>query len=87
MFNVAPVPSDSIMPQDDSAVSSPGAARPQKYVFETEFKLYEVNTQSEKGITFQNLSTGPEKIKFLVENGKETTKETGGRIMQPEKGA
>jgi hypothetical protein len=33
------------------------------------------------------LHTGPEKIKYLVVNGKETTKETGGSIMQPEKGA
>jgi hypothetical protein len=33
------------------------------------------------------LRTGPEKIKYLVENGKETTKKTGGSIMQPEKSA
>lgn len=77
------------MPQDDidTIVSSSGAGNPEKYIYETEFKVYEVDAQSEKGRTFQSLSTGPEKIKFLIENGKETTKETGGRIMQHEKGS
>jgi hypothetical protein len=75
------------MSQDNLAVFGSKAGQCQKYVFETEFKRYEVDADSEKGITFQSLRTGPEKIKYLIENGKETTKETGGSIMQPEKGA
>lgn len=75
------------MSQGDFSLSNAKTGSPMKYVFETEFKLYELDAQSEKGVFFQSLSTGPEKIKFLVENGRITTKETGGRIMQQEKGA
>jgi hypothetical protein len=75
------------MSQDNPAISGSKSGQCQKYVFETELKRYEVDADSEKGITFQSLHTGPEKINYLVENGKETTKETGGSIMQPEKGA
>lgn len=59
----------------------------EKYAFEDETKLYEIDSQSEKGREFARLSTGPEKIGFLKENGQETTKETGGRVMLPNKGA
>jgi len=76
------------MSQDNVAVSGSKAGQGQKYVFETEFKRYEVDADSEQGVTFQSLRAGPEKIKYLVENGTETTKETGGGpIMQREKGA
>ncbi|TGO12714.1 hypothetical protein BTUL_0083g00170 [Botrytis tulipae] len=49
--------------------------------------LYEIDAQSEAGREFQKLSTGPEKIQFLKENGVKTTKETGERIMIPGKEA
>ena len=75
------------MSSNNTAMSASESGHPSKFVYETEFKLYEVEAQSAEGRTFQNLSAGPEKIKFLVENGTVTTKETGGRIMRPEKGA
>ena len=68
------------MSQGNSAISGSKAGQCQKYVFETGFQHYEVGADSEKGIIFQSLRTGPEKIKYLVENGKETTKETAAQL-------
>ena len=75
------------MTQDNSTVSPSETEHAEMYTFESETNVYEIDAQSETGRAFQDLSTGPEKINFLKENGRETTKETGGRIMLPEKGA
>lgn len=59
----------------------------ERYMFENETTIYEIEAQSEKGRNFRILSTGSEKINFLKENGEEKVKETGGRIMLQQKGA
>jgi hypothetical protein len=59
----------------------------ENYTFESEATIYEIEAQSEKGRNFQILSSGPEKIQFLKENGERKVKEIGGRIMVPQNGA
>lgn len=75
------------MSQNNTTPPSPQSGHREKYIFETEIKRFEIDSYSEKGSLYRNLSTGPEKIKFLIENGLEVTKETDGRIMQLEKEA
>jgi hypothetical protein len=57
------------------------------YAFESESQLFEIPVDCDKGHEFQALSSADEKLRYLKENGKETTKEVGGRIMIPQKGA
>jgi hypothetical protein len=77
------------MTTENSTVSAPETSPTEKYTFETEDQIYEIDAHSDKGREFQALSTGPEKIKFLQQNGRKTTKELGReqRIMLARKGA
>ena len=57
------------------------------YTFESESQLFEIPIDSDKGRAFHSLSSVDAKLRYLKEKGKETTKQVGGRIMIPQKGA
>lgn len=60
---------------------------PTQYSFESEPQLFEIPIDSESGKEYRSLQSAEEKIRYLKANGKLTTKEMGGRIMIPQKGA